>query len=164
MRMIALRIWLGNLLDPSFRFVSHIMFRMMGYSRLRVGTLTLWGPREFLEASTAAVSRLRELDSGLHDRLTTHQKLEFVYTAKHSQELSVVRIFTIDDSYMVWKSDGIIARLVYSAQMANLISRRVDSMAKSRALHSQVLATTRSWLEARRFPEPLIDCFREQAV
>jgi len=140
------------------------MFRMMGYSRLRLGTLTLWGPREFLAASAAAVSRLRELDSGLHHRLTAQQKLEFVYMARHSQESSVVRIFTIDDSYMVWKSDGIIARIVYSAQLASVIPRRVDSKMKIRALNSQVMATTRSWLEAHRFPEPLIDCFREQTV
>jgi hypothetical protein len=163
-RMIRLRIWVGHLVDPPFRFFSHIMFKLMGYSRLRLGTLTFWGPPKFIEAGTAAVQRLCELDSVLHDHLTTRQRLEFVYLPTRLEDMYAVRIFSVDDSYMAWKLDGIIARLVYSAQFITLYPRRVDSEAKSRALHSQIRATTKSWLEAHHFPQPLIDCFQEKAA
>jgi hypothetical protein len=136
----------------------------MGHSRLRVGTLTFWGPQHFLESCNASVRRLQELDAELFTRLTTAQRLEFYYSPKHLEQAYFVWIFSIDDSYTAWQSDGIIARLVYAAQLATLIPRRVVTKAMSRALHSEVNATTRLWLETRHFPEPLVHAFREQTV
>jgi hypothetical protein len=162
--MKTLRLWLSYLAAAPFRLLGHVFFRLMGHSRLRVGTLTFWGPRDFLESCTASVRRLQELDADLFTRLTTQQRLEFYYSPKHLEQAYFVWLFSIDDSYTAWHSDGIIARLVYSAQLATLIPRRVVTKAMSRALHSEVNATTRLWLETRHFPEPLVHAFREQTV
>jgi hypothetical protein len=136
----------------------------MGHSRLRVGTLTFWGPRDFLVSCTASVRRLQELDAELFTRLTTQQRLEYYYSPKHLEQAYIVWIFSIDDSYTAWHSDGIIARLVYSAHLATLIPHQVVTKAISRDLHSEVNATTRLWLETRHFPESLVDAFREQTA
>jgi hypothetical protein len=163
--MKTLRIWLSYFAEPPFRLLNHIIFRLMGYSRLRIGTLTFWGPRDFLESCTASVRRLQELDSELYARLTTQQKLVFCYMPKHLQQAYFAWIFSINDAYTVWQSDGIIARIVYSSQLvAQLPRRTVFTNATSQALHSEVNAKTRLWLEAHSFPEPLVDCFREQAI
>lgn len=160
--MKTLRMWLMSLLEPPFRLLLYILFTIRGYSRLRIGTLTFWGPRDFLETCAASVRRLHELDSELHIRLTTQQRLVFYYSPKRLEQAYYVWIFSIDDSYLGWQSDGIIARLVYSAQLAAVIPRQVVSDAMSRTLHTTVNTMTRSWLEAQRFPEVLVDCFRER--
>jgi|GEM_PF-6466743 hypothetical protein len=158
--MDTFRIWLNYLVEPSFRSVSHLIYRLNGDSCLRVGTLRFWGPRDFLEKCSSSLQRLRDLDSELYSRLTTRQKLEFYYNPTLLQAY-YVWMFSIDDSYLAWQTDGIIARLVYSAQLAALFPRRAISKAKSRSLYSEVMATTRAWLEARSFPKELIDCFKE---
>jgi hypothetical protein len=162
--MKAFLLWLNYLVAPPFRLLGHVFFRLMGHSRLCVGTLTFWGPRDFLESCTESVRRIQELDPELFNRLTTKQKLEFYYSPKHLEQAYFVWLFSIDDTYTAWHSDGIIARLVYSAQLATLIPRRVVTKAMCHALHSEALATTRLWLETRHFPEPLVDAFRVQAA
>lgn len=162
--MKTFRIWLSYLLEPLFRLVFYVLFRIKGYSRMRIGTLTFWGPRDFLQNCTASLRRLQELDSELYSRVTTEQKLVFFYSPKQLVQAYFVWFFSIDDSYTVWKSDGIIARLVYSAQLAVSIPRRIVPKSINRALHSEVRAATRSWLEEHRFPESLVHCFQEQSV
>ena len=158
------RIWLSYLLEPPLRLLSCILQRLMGHSRLRIGTLTFWGPRDFLDTCAASVQRLHELDSELHTRLTTQQKLVFCYAPKGLVHAYFAWIFSIDDSYMAWQSDGVITRLVYAAQLATLIPRRAISMEATHALHSEAMMTTRLWLEAHGFPELVVDTFREQAI
>jgi hypothetical protein len=165
--MKTIRIWLMCLSEPPFRLLNRILFRFMRYSRLRFGTTEFWGPRDFLDLCTTSVRRLQELDSELHARLTTQQKLMFWYDPdpKHHQYQAYgVWIFTINYAYVAYQSDGIIALLVYSAKLAALMPRQIYSKAMSETLHSEARATTRSWLETRHFPEPLVDCFREQTV
>jgi len=158
--MKTFRIWLGHLAEPLLRVVSHLLYRMAGHSCLRIGTLRFWGPRDFLEKCSSSVQRLHDLDSELYSRLTTRQRLEFYYNPKLVQAY-YAWLFSIDDSYLAWQTDGIIARLVYSAQLAALFPRRAISKATSQALYSEVMATTRAWLKARTFPKELVDCFRE---
>jgi hypothetical protein len=158
--MNKFQIWLSYLVEPPFRLVSHLLSRMEGQSCLRIGTLSFWGPRDFLEKCSASVQRLQELDSELYFRLTTRQKLEFYYNPKLLQTY-YLWIFSIDDSYLAWQNDGIIARIVYSAQLAELFPRRAVSKTASRALYSEVVQTTRVWLKARAFPKELIECFQE---
>lgn len=158
--MKTLRIWMGYLAEPLLRLFSHLLYRIMGHSCLRIGTLRFWGSRDFLEKCSLSVQRLYTLDSELYSKVTTQQKLEFYYNPKLVQAY-YAWLFSIDDSYLAWQSDGIIARLVYSAQLAASYPRRAISQATSEALHSEVMGKTRAWLEARRFPDELIDCFRE---
>ena len=148
------------------RLLSNISFVFMRHSRLRIGTLTFWGPRNFLESCTASLQRLQELDSELFIRLTTQQKLVFYSNPKHLHQAAYIWIFSITDSYTVWRNDGIIARIVYSSLYVSQHpqKRTVFSKETSQVLHSKVNAKTGSWLEARHFPEPLIDCFREQTI
>jgi hypothetical protein len=129
--------------------------------------MEFWGPRDFLDYCTTSVRRLQELDSELHVRLTTQQKLMFWYDPDpkhHPNQAYFVWIFSINYAYFTYQSDGIIAQLVYSAKLAALMPRQVYSKTMSDTLHSEARATTRSWLEVRHFPEPLVDCFREQTV
>ncbi len=165
-RMKSIRLWLSYLFEPLFRFVVHILLRLMGYSRLRVGTLTFWGSPEFLASCETAVHRLEELDSELHSSLTRQQRLMFYYSPKHLEQASSIWYFSINDSYTSWQVDGIIARLVYAARFAASCRSRIvtkTERSKVRALHAQVCAATSAWLAARCFPEPLVDCFREQS-
>ncbi len=159
--MNTFQLWIGYLLELPMRLISQIFLRCIWRSPLRIGTLTFWGPRDFLETCAASVLRLQELDSQLHSQLTTMQKLTFYYSPKYLRQAYFLWIFSISDSWTVWKSDGIIARLVYSAQLATSMPRQVMSKAASDALHSEVSAKTLSWLEAHQFPKPLADCFRE---
>ena len=162
--MQTLGFLLGRLFEPPLRLFGHIMFRLMGHSRQSIGSLTFWGPREFLDSCTASIHRLQELDAELYARLTMRQTLEFYYDPKHLIQANYAWIFSIDDSYTAWHSDGIIARLVYSSQLAALMPRRAIPKATRRALYSDVMTTTRLWLESRYFPESLISCFQEEAV
>ena len=163
-RMQTLGFILGRLFEPPFRLFVHIMFRFNGYSRLSIGSLTFWGPRAFLDSCAASVHRLKELDAELYARLTTQQRLEFFYDPKQTIQAHYAWIFSISDPYTAWHSDGIIARLVYSSQLAALIPRRAIPQATREALASDVMTTTRLWLESRHFPEPLVSCFQEEAV
>ena len=162
--MNTFQLWLGYLLELPTWLFCQVGFRCVWHSPLRIGTLTFWGPRDFLETCAASVQRLQELDSELHSRLTTKQKLIFYYSPKYFRQAYYLWIFSIDNTWTVWKSDGIIARLVYSAQLVTLMPRRVMSKAASRALHSEISAKTLSWLEKHQFPKPLADCFREPSV
>lgn len=165
--MKTIRIWFMRLSEPSFRLLNRIVCRLARYSQLRIGTMEFWGPRDFLDSCSTSVRRLKELDSELYTRATTQQKLMFWYDPdpkRHQHQAYFVWIFSINRSYTAYQSDGIIALLVYSAQLAALMPRGIYSEAMSVSLHSEARATTRSWLEARHFPEPLVDCFREQTV
>ena len=158
--MNTFQLWFGYLLELPTWLLCQVGFRCVWHSPLRIGTLTFWGPRDFLETCAASVRRLQELDSELHSRLTTKQKLIFYYSPKYLRQAYFLWIFSIDNTWTVWKSDGIIARLVYSAQLVTLMPKRVMSKAASHVLHSEVSAKTLSWLEAHQFPKPLVDCFR----
>jgi hypothetical protein len=148
------------MLEPLFRLLSRVFFKLMGYACSRFGTLAFWGAPNFLATCTTALQRLQELDSELHVQLTTKQRLVFYYSPNLEQAYGVW-FFSINDSYLSYHADGIIARLVYSSWLAALCPRRGGlSNAASQMLHSEVDARTRSWLEMHRFPEPLIDCFR----
>jgi hypothetical protein len=162
--MQTLGFLLGRLFEPPLRLFFFIFNRLSRHSCLRIGTLTFWGPREFLESCTASVRRLQELDAELYARLTTRQRLEFYYDPKHLIQANYAWIFSIDDSYTAWHSDGIIARLVYSSQLAALMPRRAIPKEARRALYSDVMTTTHLWLESRHFPESLVSSFQKEAV
>jgi hypothetical protein len=162
--MQTLGFLLGRLFEPPFRFSAHILFRLMGHSSNSVGSLTFWGPHEFLDSCTASIHRLQELDAELYVRLTTRQRLEFYYDPKRLIQANYAWIFSIDDSHTAWRSEGIIARLVYSSELAAVMPRRAIPKATRQVLYSDVLTTTRLWLERQHFPMPLIMCYQEETV
>jgi hypothetical protein len=135
----------------------HILQRFMRHSRLRVGTLTFWGPPEFLSTCRASVERLQSLDPELHKHVTERERLCFYYSGKRLEQALFPRSFSINDGYADWHSDGIISRLVYAAFLANAFPRQVINAAErpaARASHRDVITRTGAWLAARSFPEP----------
>jgi hypothetical protein len=166
--MKTIRLWLSYVLEPVFRFGLHVLLRLMGYSRLRIGSLTFWGSPEFLASCESAVHRLQELDSDLHSILTSRQRLVFHYSPKHLHQMQMTSLwyFSINESCTSWQTDGIIARLVYAARLAASGRPRIVMKSErpaARALHAMVCAQTSAWLAVRSFPEPLVNCFREKS-
>ena len=163
--MKTLRLFFAYIYAPVFWSMFYVLQRLMEHSRLRVGTLTFWGPPEFLSTCSASVERLQSLDAELHERVTEHERLCFYHSGKRLEQAFFPRSFSVSDSYADWQSDGIIARLVYAAFLARAFPRQVISAADrlaARARHDDVLAQTGAWLAARSFPEPLVECFQEE--
>ena len=163
--MRTIRLGLSYLLMPLFQLVPCILLRLMGHSRLRIGTLTFWGERGFLTTCNTAVCRLRKLDPDLHASLTQDHKLVFYHSPRHLEEVCTIGYFSIDEAYYSWQADGVIARLVYAARLAVCgLPRFVpnEEMPSVRAAHAAVCLATAAWLAERSFPERLVDCFKEQ--
>lgn len=163
--MKTLRLFIAYIYAPLFWSMFYVLQRLLGHSRLRVGTLTFWGPPEFLSTCSASVERLHHLDPELHDRVTEHERLCFYHTEKRLEQAVFPRVFSVSDSYADWHSDGILARLVYAAFLASAFPLQIISAAErraARATHRDVMARTGAWLAARSFPEALVECFQEQ--
>lgn len=157
--------WQSYVFGPIFRLGFNLLIRLMGHSRLRIGTLTFWGSPEFLSRCETAVERIAALDSDLHSQMTHRQMLTFYHSPKRLEVAYSLWYFSIDDSYTSWETDGIIARLVYAAHLATSDSPTVTLKTKrpsGRALHAEANATTGAWLESHSFPKPLVNTFREQ--
>jgi hypothetical protein len=74
------------------------------------------------------------------------------------------RLFTINDRFISWNSDGVIARLVYIAFKLPAFHWRViraEDAAAARAAQGSVVAQTRLWLEAHNFPRLLSESFSD---
>jgi hypothetical protein len=162
--MKAIRLWLSYVFEPVVRVALHILQRLMGHSRLRIGKLTFWGEPGFLASCEMAVGRLQDLDSELHVTLTQRLNLTFYHNAKRLEQVSSLGLFSIDDRYFAWQADGIIARLVNAARLVACEQPRIvtkKELPTVKALRAAASGATGDWLAARRFPEALVTCFKE---
>jgi hypothetical protein len=131
-----------------------------GLSRLRVGKLLFWGEPAFLDLCKSSIERLRTLDSDLW-QILTRGRWVWVYQERH--DVGSVGppfwLFNMDPAYVAWQSEGVIARLVYIAFCISIFCRRGISEDKGPSPYGRAVTETKSWLEARGFPQPLIACY-----
>jgi hypothetical protein len=129
-----------------------------GAKRRRVGKLTFWGDSGFLELCELSLERLGTLDPEARRDLTMRR---WVWVVQDLQSVGDAppRIFGISPSYTVWRSDGVIARLVYVAFSISARPPGKGSQEELRERQARVMKSSRSWLEVHGFPEELAACF-----
>jgi hypothetical protein len=111
------------------------------------------------------IERLGSLDTGLHRQLTEQKSLCIYYDPEQLHDMYSWGLYSINDRFVAWGTDGIIARLVYIAfKLATFPWRavRAHDMAAARVAQNSVLAQTKRWLEAHNFPAPLCESFSEE--
>ena len=131
-----------------------------GLDRLRVGKLSLWGDRPFLDLCKSSIERLKALDLNLYEALTRHRWVWVWQSPKSEPDSSTSpRLFSIDPAYVAWQTDGIIARLVYVAFYVSACSRRKVSQDGVRSTNRSAMEESLSWLKTRGFPDELAACY-----
>jgi hypothetical protein len=83
--------------------------RLLGYRRLRVGALTFWGTRAFLDMAKESLQFVKERDAELYEAVTK-MPVGFWYSPKANTHVG--RVFSIGDDYLQWKRDGVLIRIL----------------------------------------------------
>jgi hypothetical protein len=130
-----------------------------GIRRLRVGKLRVWGDEGFLKLCSSSIDRIQTLDPNLHQALTQRRRAWVFQDAQGPGGDAPPLVFLVNKSYVVWQSDGIVARLVYIAFCVSTFSTRQIWHDNFWNLHRKVMENSRSWLETRGFPRELADCY-----
>jgi hypothetical protein len=163
-----------NTIDPLriFRYLGSLFFlpivrgtmRMFGYfqrfGRVEVGGWTFSGPANFVNLVETAWKRLECEDLDILRGMTD------AYTVMYSHE----RFFSwpswryggIPDSYIAWKSDGVVAAWVYLYfHLLQFKKGRwfLTIAENSRKADREATRRTREWLELHQFPEGLREAF-----
>ena len=145
-------------LFPLWRLGFRVAAKGRGLRRLRVGKLSVWGDSGFLDLCKSSIERLKTLDSGLYQALTSTRRTWVVQDSQRIGDAAPM-LFGINPSYVAWQSNGVIARLVYVTFCISGFSQRQNSVEEGRAMYQKVLKNSRSWLEAQGFPQELVDCY-----
>jgi hypothetical protein len=157
--------FLGSyVLCPLWLLGFRVAARARGLRRLRVGKLSVWGDAGFLALCRSSIERLESLDSTLH-RVLTQGRWAWLFQAPgglpYIGNLGPPWLFSVDPPYVAWQSEGIIARLIYVAFCMSEFLAGHASGEGFEARHKLVMKQVRSWLETRRFPEQLLDCYAD---
>ena len=138
--------------------------RAQGLRRLRVGKLSVWGDASFLALCRSSIERLESLDSTLH-RVLTQGRWAWLFQSPeglpYTGNLGPPWLFSVDPPYVAWRSEGIIARLIYVAFCMSEFPMGHTSGEGSEARHTMVMKRARAWLESRGFPEELVGCYAD---
>jgi hypothetical protein len=132
----------------------------MGRMRhLQIGKLSLWGDADFLELCRSSLDRLNALDPGFYQILTEKSEVHIVQDATGSSGEAAPFLFVVGSHYLAWKSDGMIARLVYVGFCVSGFSMRQTWDKNFPNVRKEVMAKSRSWLERQCFPPELVECY-----
>jgi len=155
--MKRFRFWMSYLLAPlAWMWTSIVMPRFAKYSRLRIGKLLILGPPSVVALCKLSIERLHGLDPDLHQHLTEHEKVCIYYDPEQLHDMPDWRLFTVNDRYIAWRDDGIIARLIYINFKISVFPRySIQEEAEGRAKQRSVMTQTKLWLEAHNFPAEL---------
>ncbi len=134
------------------------MFLCLGLKSLRYSRLTFWVEEDFRLLCQEASERLKVLDPVLFEKLV--QRRVWLYHSENALNTQAFsKTFSITPSYLRWKSDGIIARLVYIYYLTNPDVRRVHlqmNHIENAQIEIQVRSRTQFWLALHDFPDVLI--------
>ncbi len=137
---------------------------LTGLRRLRIGKLSILGDPGFLGLCSSAVNSLERLDPAVH-RLLTGRSV-WLFQAKQDVpyvgNLGPPWLFSVEPGYVEWKSEGVLARLIYIAFCVSEFPAACTSVGESEARHSVLKTRSRSWLESRGFPRELIECYADR--
>jgi hypothetical protein len=68
-------------------------------------------------------------------------------------------LFSVSPRAVDWKTDGIVARLIYVAFCISRFPTGYARPEEAEATHKAVMALSRSWLESRGFPRELVESY-----
>ena len=68
-------------------------------------------------------------------------------------------LFSVSPRAVEWKSDGIVARLIYIAFCISRFPAGYARPEQAEATHKAVMALSRSWLESGGFPRELVESY-----
>lgn len=128
------RVLAWNLIWPGLLLGFRVIEKGLGHRRLRVGKLSIWGDADFLRLCSSTIDRLQKLDCDLHQVLTQRRWIWIVQSphgAHHLGSLGPPWLFNVNPLYLAWRSDGVIARLIYVAFCLSEFSGRHSSDAAS---------------------------------
>lgn len=164
--MQMFRLWMSHLFLPLSRLWVLLTTKLLRYSRLRVGTLSVLGPPAFIALCKPSIERFRSLDPDLHRCLTEREEVCIYYDPKRLDQALFPRLFSVNDAFVAWSSDGIIARFAYIAFAISAFPRGVisaEGAAAAKAKEYSVRAETKAWLENHGFPATLSGSFASPA-
>ncbi len=155
------RAFAGLVICPALLLVMRVLAPIMGLRRSRVGKLSILGDEGFLSICNFSVKRLEHLDPMLHRLLTERPVflLQSPKAAPYVGGLGPPWLFSVSPRAVEWKTDGIVARLVYAAFCISRFPTGYARAEEAEATHKAVMALSRSWLENRGFPRELVESY-----
>jgi hypothetical protein len=153
--MKRLRFGMSRLLEQ-FAWMWACIGARFSYVRFRSGKLLILGPQPLITLCKSSLERLNKIDPDLHRHLTEHEKVCIFYDPELLHDTPDWRLFTVTERYVVWREDGIIARLVYINFKISVFPRYIiQKGAEGRAKQRSVVAQWKLWLENHKFPAEL---------
>jgi len=150
----------GHLIAPI------VLCRLARFGQVILGNWHFYGPPEFLHLVCEADERLHRIENSPTDAM--EERYLVFYNPKRGYSLTPWNIGAIDDHFLAWKVDGIIAAWLYLHFHA-AASKRVGRWALtayngSSAPTREARANTKARLVVHNFPEALCDAFSSPEV
>jgi hypothetical protein len=155
------RAFAASVICPALLLALRVTAPIMGLRRLRVGKLSILGDAGFLSLCNSSVECLAHLDPILH-RLITERPVCLLQSSKATPyvgSLGPPWLFSISPRAVEWKSDGIVARLIYIAFCISRFPAGYARPEQAEATHKAVMALSRSWLDSHGFPRELVESY-----
>lgn len=145
------------------RYVTYWIYaRQSKYRRFKSRRAQFWGDLEFEAAARNAVEQLDSLDP---DIAAVLHKWPFTIVQYPSRlEVFVTsRLSTVDDNFLRWGSDGILACIIYAVMIVRHGQRSwslLGDQTKVDAVFTAAQASTAEWLGTHGMPNELVTSFR----
>ena len=153
--------YLGSLIaEPITRASLNLLCRAQSFTCVQVGTWHFWGPQKFTQLVDEAKRRLESEDPALLKSM--NGRYTVIYSPKRVFSFPFWKYGGVSDSFMVWKSEGVVAVWIYLYYhwLASRKGRWVLSAPQNSVSASKdAEAKTREWLIKHQFPAELSEAF-----
>ena len=149
---------IGMVVAPLVRAIMAIAFKLSNHKQIRIGKCVFRGSDKFVELCQKAMNEFKRLDENSYYAVTNGSNLMFYETPKAFD--GPPDIYTIDEEYCAWSSQGVITRVLYASFRSGQISGRVSvPRAEMERIRKDVYDRLFKWLSDHDFAEELTSLF-----
>jgi hypothetical protein len=142
-----------------------LQLRLNGYRRSVFGTCTILAPPREMQIIQQGITYLQTIDQEMFLRLTGERRYIFWYHPKHFVECR--EIFTINENYLNWGKEGVIACFVQAIMDFNMKHLPLDrSLFKKHVAvvdRHDIQQQVFEFVKKHSFPPELVDFYRKEA-